>query len=144
MARPRKKPHEPWTLFLDDAFGKKSAPDQLRAAGFRVECFEEWFRDESGKKRESVKDPEIIHFCGQRRWVLVTTDNRIIDRHREEIQRTEVAILATAHNSAPTMDEWVEALIKAKPRIERRVRKERRPWFAQFNRQGVFTKLWPR
>lgn len=59
--------------------------------------------------------------------------------HREEIKRTEVAILATAHNSSEDQDEWVAALINIKSRILREFRKRERPWFATFSRTANLT-----
>lgn len=68
--------------------------------------------------------------------MLVTTDSSMRQTHVETIKKTDVAILATAHNSADDMDEWVEGLIAGKAKIERFFRKQARPSFATFNRQG--------
>jgi len=54
--------------------------------------------------------------------------------HREEIRKSEVAILATAHNKAEDQDEWVAALINLKARILREFKKRQRPWFGTFSR----------
>lgn len=53
---------------------------------------------------------------------------------REEIKRTEIAVLATAHNSASDDDEWVAALINLKTRVLREFKNRQRPWFATFSR----------
>jgi hypothetical protein len=125
---------------LDDAFGTKIAPSRLRAAGFEVQCFADYFKDQQGRKEEGVKDPRIIRFCHNKKWLLVTTDSDIVRTHVEEIKRTDIAILATAHN-ADDMDDWIEGLIAAKVAIERHFKKYPRPWFAQFNRQGAITTI---
>jgi hypothetical protein len=59
--------------------------------------------------------------------------------HREEIKRTEVAILATAHNSSENQDEWVIAIINLKSRILREFKKRERPWFATVSRTASLT-----
>lgn len=129
-----KKRHEECVLFLDDGFSAESVAIRLRTAGFTVQRFPEWFRDENGQKRENVLDPEVIRFCHKTGWLLVTKDHEMKNMHREEIRKSEVAILATSHNSAEDDGEWVAAMINLKPRILREFRKHDRPWFATFSR----------
>lgn len=124
-------------LFLEDSFGESHA-EKLRQAGYtQVERFVYHFQDERTEKCEqSVKDPKIIRFCASRKWMLVTTDSNMASTHVETIKKTDIAILATAHNSADDMDEWVEGLITGKPAIERFFKKIDRPSVATFSRQG--------
>lgn len=131
------KRHEPCVLFLEDSFGESHA-EKLRQAGYaQVERFANHFQDErTNHCEQSVKDPRIINFCSQRKWMLVTTDSSMRKTHVETIKKTDIAILATAHNSAEDMDEWVEGLIAGKAKIERFFHKHPRPSFATFNRQG--------
>ena len=137
-----KKRHEPCIIFLDDAFDGADAA-RLREGGFYgVETFPEHFQREDGRKEQSVKDPRILTFCNRKQWLLVTTDKDIILTHIEEVKKCpDLAILATAHNSQSDLDQWVEGLIKVRPRLEREFKKRKRPWFAQFNRQGVITTI---
>jgi uncharacterized protein with PIN domain len=121
-------------LFLDDGFSAESVAVRLRTAGFTVQRFPEWFQDATGKIRQNVEDPEIIRFCHRNGWLLVTRDHEMKNTHREEIRKSEVAILATAHNSAADQDEWVIALINLKSRILREFKNRERPWFATFSR----------
>jgi len=62
--------------------------------------------------------------------------------HVEEIKRNpNVTILATAHNSA-TPEEyraWLAAVIKLRSKVFRMYKKEPRPWFATFSREGKIT-----
>jgi hypothetical protein len=81
-----------------------------------------------------VEDPEIIRFCDRNGWMLVTVDHEMKNTHRTEIKKSEVAILATAHNSGPDPNEWVAAIINLKSRILREFKKRERPWFATFSR----------
>jgi len=131
-----KKRREECVLFLDDGFSAESVAVRLRTAGFTVQRFPEWFRDENGRVRRNVEDPEVIRFCHKNGWLLVTRDHEMKNMHRQEIKRTEVAILATAHNSEEDQDAWVVAIINLKSRILREFKKRERPWFATFSRTG--------
>lgn len=134
-----KKRREECVLFLDEGFSAESVAVRLRTAGFTVQRFPEWFRDENGRIRQNVEDPEIIRFCHKNGWMLVTRDHEMKNTHREEIRKTEVAILATAHNSAKNQDEWVVALINLKSCILREFKKRERPWFGTFSRTAKIT-----
>jgi predicted nuclease of predicted toxin-antitoxin system len=138
-----KKRREECVLFLDEVFSAESVAKRLRTAGFTVQRFPEWFRDENGLTQQNVKDPEVIRFCHANGWLLVTKDHEMRNTHREEIKRSEIAILATAHNSAASEDDWVAALINLKSRILREYKKRERPWFATFSRTAnlVFASL---
>lgn len=132
-----RKNRKPCVLFLEDAFAESHA-ECLRRAGYpRVERLCNHFQDAKRKTLEqSVKDPRIIKFCDKREWLLVTTDSNMSCTHCELIKTTQVAILATAHNQAENISEWVAGLIAAKPKIERYWKKFQRPWCATFSRQG--------
>ncbi|MGH9600184.1 MAG: DUF5615 family PIN-like protein [Terracidiphilus sp.] len=134
-----KKRREECVLFLDEGFSAESVAVRLRTAGFTVQRFPEWFRDENGRPRQNVLDPEIIRFCHRNGWLLVTRDHEMKNLHREEIRKSEVAILATAHNSCEDQDEWVAAIINLKGRILREFRKKERPWFGVFSRAATLT-----
>lgn len=138
MAYVRKR-REECVLFLDEGFAAESVAVRLRTAGFTVQRFPEWFKDESGQTRRNVEDPEVIQFCHKNGWLLVTRDHEMKNTHRQEIKRTEVAILATAHNSLENEDEWVVAIINLKSRILREFKKRERPWFATFSRTANLT-----
>ena len=134
-----KKRREECVLFLDEVFSAESVAVRLRTAGFTVQRFPEWFRDEDGQVRRNVEDPEVIRFCHKNGWMLVTRDHEMKNTHRREIRKTEVAILATAHNSLEDQDEWVAALINLKSRILREFKKRERPWFGTFSRTANLT-----
>jgi hypothetical protein len=86
--------------FLDEGFAAESVAVQLRTAGFTVQRFHEWFKDENGRPLSNVPDPEVIRFCHKNGWLLVSRDHEMKNLHREEIRKSEVAILATANNKA--------------------------------------------
>lgn len=131
------KRREQCVLFLEDFFAESHA-ERLRKAGYpQVERFVYHFQDQrTSRCEQSVKDPSIIKFCASKKWLLVTPDGNMLFTHVETIKKTDVAILATAHNSAQDVDEWVDGLITGKAEIERFFKKFPRPSFATFNRQG--------
>jgi predicted nuclease of predicted toxin-antitoxin system len=139
LGRYVKKRLEECVLFLDEGFAAESVAARLRTAGFTVQRFPEWFTDENGNVRKNVEDPEVIRFCNKHGWMLVSRDHEMKHLHRLEISKTEVAILATAHNSCEDQDEWVAALINLKRRILREFKKRERPWFATFSRTANIT-----
>jgi hypothetical protein len=53
--------------------------------------------------------------------------------------KTEVAILAAAHNSLEDQDEWVAAIVNLKSRILREFKKREPPWFGMFSRTANLT-----
>ena len=126
-------------MFLDECFSSESVATRLRTAGFTVQRFSEWFKDASGQPLKNVLDPEVIKFCARNGWMLVTRDHEMKNLHRQEIRKSDVAILATAHNSAENQDEWIVAIINLKARILREFKNRERPWFATFSRAAKLT-----
>jgi predicted nuclease of predicted toxin-antitoxin system len=136
-----RKRHEECVLFLDEGFSAPSVAERLSTAGFTVQRFPVWFRDEDSQPLRNVPDSEVIKFCHKHGWMLVTRDREMKNLHREDIRRSEVAILATAHNSAKDQGEWVAAIVNLKGRILREFRKRERPWFAVFSRESNITSI---
>jgi uncharacterized protein with PIN domain len=126
-------------MFLDEGFSAPSVAVRLRTAGFTVQRFHEWFLDEAGQPLRNVPDGEVIKFCDRNQWLLVTRDHEMKSLHRQEIRKSQVAILATAHNKECNQDEWVAAIINLKSRILREFKKRERPWFATFSRNAKLT-----
>lgn len=126
-------------MFLDEGFSSESVAVRLRTAGFTVQRFPEWFKDEDGQPQRNVLDPEVIKFCTKNGWMLVTRDHDMKNMHRQEIRKSDIAVLATAHNSAENQDEWVVAIINLKARILREFKNRERLWFATFSRTAKLT-----
>ena len=129
-----KKRREECVLFLDEGFSAESVAIRLRTAGFTVQRFPEWFKDSIGQPLRNVPDSEVIKFCQRNGWMLITRDHEMKNFHRTEIRKSDVAILATAHNSARDQDEWVVAIINLKSRLLREFKNRERPWFATVSR----------
>ena len=134
------KQRDKCVLFLEDAFGTNVHPQKLKNAGFDVECFAHVFTVDGKRPEDSVKDPRIIKHCHTKKRVLITTDKNIRYTHVEEIKKTAIAIIATESNRSPAgIGIWVDALIKAKPEVERKLKKHERPWCARLSRTGKLT-----
>lgn len=140
--RSYKKFRDPLELFLDDGFSNSETAAALRAAGFVVHEFIDSFprEDDSTKRLQGIKDPSIINLCHKKSWLLVTTDKEMCKIHRAEINRNlNVTIIATAHNGSCMPEEWVDGLIALKSDLYKMFKKNPRPWFVFFNRQGKIT-----
>jgi len=128
-------------VFLDDCFASDSAVATL-APYFELRDFRIIFPDARKGKQNGVLDSPVIRKCHQEKWLLLTTDHEMGMTHVEEIKRNpNVTILATAHNSAAPEEYrvWLTAVIKLKWKILRMYKKEQRPWFATFSREGKIT-----
>lgn len=131
------KQRDKCVLFLEDAFGTTVHPQKLKDAGFDVECFAQVFTLDGKRPEDGVKDPRIIRHCHLKRRVLITMDKNIRYTHVEEIKKTAIAIIATESNrSQASVGMWVDALIKAKAEIERKLKKHQLPWCARLSRTG--------
>lgn len=128
-------------MFLDEGFSAPSVAERLRTAGFTVQRFLEWFKNEHGQQLPNIPDTEVIRFCHRFGWMLVTRDHEMKNLHRQELKKTDIAVLATAHNSAKDQDEWVAAVINLKSRILREFKNRQRPWFAVFSRESRITSI---
>lgn len=141
MIKPYQKWHDDCIVFLDDCFASDSAVAML-SPYFEIRDFRVIFRDTTKGKQNNVEDTPVIRKCHEEKWLLLTADHEIARTHLEEIKRNpDITILATAHNSASPEEHraWLAAVIKLKPKILRMYKKERRPWFATFSRDGNIT-----
>jgi len=130
-------------LFLDECFGKRDQPKRLQAAGYLVEPFRKHFPHDPSGNDVSIRDPKVIELCDERQWMLVTTDSNMQFTHVEALKKTNLLVLATAHNSADSMDGWVDALITLQTKVFRLHKKQIRPSFITFSQAGVITNIKP-
>lgn len=129
-------------LFLDDGFSNVEIAEMLRRGGFTVHEFVEVFPDDDFPERreQHVVDPPIIEVCSKNRWLMITTDKDMCQRHRAVIRRNRhTMILATAHNGKCMPEEWVPPLIAMKDELTEMMEHRQRPWFAFFCREGRLT-----
>jgi predicted nuclease of predicted toxin-antitoxin system len=135
---------DPLVLFLDDAFCYDEALAILVGGGYTVEQFTNHFpasTGRAGKRAQGIKDKPVIHLSHRKGWLIVTRDKNMRITHVEEFKKhPNASVLATA-NCDPCDDPtvWVTALVKAKLKLERKVRRQPRPWYGQYNRDGDVT-----
>jgi hypothetical protein len=128
-------------VFLDDCLASDRAVATL-APYFQLRDFRFVFPDGRKGKQNGISDTPIIKKCHSEKWLLLTMDHEMVNTHVEEIkQNPNVTILATSHNctTPEEYDVYLAAVIKLKSRILRMYKKEPRPWFATFSREGRIT-----
>lgn len=139
----KKYQHEKCVVLLDDCFCNGDVAGALSAGGFVLELFTKYFpRDGAapdGKREQGVKDSRVIALSHKHKMVILTTDHRMRDDHEEQFAKyPQAMVVATAHKTGS--DElWVKAFIKARPEIERKHKKQLRPWFGKISQEGNFT-----
>jgi hypothetical protein len=137
-----KKYHDPCVLFLDDCFCNDDLAAALVAAGFAVQQFTAHFQragvDEK-KREQGVKDPKVIALSHRQGWLILTADRHMRIAHLEDFKKHPNAmVLSTAHHDGND-DIWLKAIISAKLEIERKFKKQLRPWYAQISQAGEIT-----
>jgi hypothetical protein len=128
-------------VFLDDCFASDSAVAAL-APYFQLRDFRVIFPDGRKGKQNGVLDGPIIARCHEEKWLLLTTDHEMGKTHIEEIKKhPNVTILATTSNpsSPEELREWLAAIVKLKATVLRMYKKQPRPWFATFSKEGSIT-----
>lgn len=122
------EPHE-IVYFTDRDLGHQF-PETLRAAGLRVERHDDHFG-------QLTPDSEWIAAVGRRGWVAVTRDARI---------RYSPLALETLKSSGArlfvivgrlTADEAAAVFVRQRKRIERLMRKQRKPFIGRVRRDSV-------
>lgn len=121
-------PDEP-VFFLDRNLGRHVLPDKLRAAGFKVEVFHDHFDD------QALPDPKWIEFCGRKGWAAITPDADCEYRHWPAISSASLAIVILSDNNAGA-ETWSAAIVSAKAKICRAVRKRPKPFVARLSQDG--------
>lgn len=137
-----KKYHDPCVLFLDDCFSNDDVATALKAEGFTVEEFTTHFprsEEEPLVREQGVKDPRVIALSHRKGWLILTNDQKMKTAHEDVFVKNQNAMVLATSNNNDGDEIWVQAVILAKTEIERKVKKQPRPWCAQINRQGQIT-----
>ena len=113
----------------------------LVADGFAIEQFSVHFPN-TGRPATSenkVKDPRVIALSHRKGWLILTTDCNMRVTHVEEFKKNQNAMVLSTANNEDGDEIWIAAVIKAKAEIQRKFKKQLRPWYAQINKQGKIT-----
>ena len=129
MPKPPDKP----TFFLDECFGRFEVPGLLRQAGMNIELHADHFPT-------GCRDEDWLPTVGQRGWIVITKDSRFRYRPLERKAYTDAkAIVFVLRGKDMSGREIAEALIAAYRKMERIVRRYRRPMIATVSRSGSVT-----
>lgn len=138
----KKYQHEKCVVLLDDCFCNNDVARALTVAGFVLELFTTHFQRDGapeGKREQGVKDARVIALSHKLKMIVLTTDHRMREKHKNDFAKyPQAMVVATAHRNGSD-DIWAQAFIKAKPEIERRHKKQMRPWFAKISQDGKLT-----
>lgn len=121
-------------FFLDRNLGRKTVPALLRSAGFRVEVMDDHFAPDT-------RDEVWLEAVGKCAWFALTLDSKIRYRRAEQdaVRRFRVGLFLLVRWKGSTAATMAEALIRAKARMMRVVRKNPRPFIAKVHGDGRVT-----
>ncbi|MBT9547647.1 MAG: hypothetical protein IV090_19805 [Candidatus Sericytochromatia bacterium] len=122
-------PHE-YTFFLDRCLGKKYVAKMLEEEGESYTCLDDHFD-------QDTPDHEWLPETGKNGWVVLTKDQNIRRRKDEYLSLTEannaVFVYTSGSSSGPDI---AEAFKKALPKINRILKKQKRPFIAKVTKSG--------
>ncbi len=103
----------------------------LRAAGLKVEIHDDHFA-------QDAKDEEWLMAVGQKRWVIVTRDERIRYRlaARQAIRRAKVRMFVLVARGNLRIEALAEIFLKACPKVCALAAKQKPPFIAKIWRDG--------
>ena len=119
-------------FFVDRSLGSKKFASLLKSAGFRIEVHHEHF------KADEV-DPVWLTVCGERRWVVLTSDKRIETQWSRQIEAAGVCVIIVYTYLDDPVEAWFERIKKVLPRLLRILRKTPPPFVAHITRNGIST-----
>jgi len=108
----------------------------LRAAGLHVEVHDDHFR-------QDALDPEWLAAVGERKWIVVTRDERIRYRvaEKQAIRHAKVRAFVLAAQGNLRAEMLAEIFLRALPKIRRTVGERKPPFIAKISRDGNVTVL---
>lgn len=92
---------------------------------------------ESEDVPRGLSDPDLAALIGSRDWVLISKDveTRYRPNEREAIVRTKLRVFQLTRG-AWTAGEMITALMNARLRMHRLLRRQRAPFIARINKRG--------
>jgi hypothetical protein len=125
------KPLEELTFFLDRQLGRHKMAGRLRAAGLKVEIHDDHFA-------QDAKDEEWLAIIGQRRWIVITRDERIRYRAaaRQSIRRAKVRMFVLVARGDLRIEALADIFLKAFPTVSVIAAEVKPPFIAKIWRAG--------
>ncbi len=108
----------------------------LRKAGLNVEIHDDHFAPDA-------KDAEWLAVAGQKRWIVVTRDERIRYRAaaKQAIRRAKVRAFVLAAQGDLRADMLAQNFLKAITNVRRIMERQQPPFVAKISRDGSVTIL---
>lgn len=123
---------EVYTFFLDRNLGSKQLAEVLRREGFLIRVHDEHFRPDEA-------DDVWLAVCGQRSWIAITPDRRIL---KEPVSMRAIGenkgrvLFLPQNNKNPQM--WAPILIGNWSQIKAVLATRRAPFVAKLSPNGVW------
>ena len=129
------KPLENEVFFVDRSSGKYELVDGLKNLGLNVERHDDHFT-------QTTLDVEWISHCGEKQWIIVSSDKNI-KKNPLEIQAVLNAKVAAFFFTSASISsqQQIEAFSKALKRISNFVLNQERPFIARISPDGT-VELW--
>ena len=122
-------------FFVDRSSGKYGLVQGLQNLGLNIERHDDHFT-------ETTIDVEWISYCGEKQWIIVSSDKNIKKNILEKQAIMATGVAAFFFTSASiTSDQQIEAFSKALKRISNFVQSQKRPFIARINTDGR-VELW--
>jgi hypothetical protein len=122
-------------FFVDRSSGKYGLVHGLQNLGLNIERHDDHFT-------ETTIDVEWISYCGEKQWIIVSSDKNIKKNILEKQAILSAKVAAFFFTSAAiTSEQQIEAFSKALKRVSNFVLNQKRPFIATISQDGTVT-LW--
>jgi hypothetical protein len=123
------------TFFVDRSSGKYGLGQGLQNLGINIERHDDHFT-------QTTIDVEWISHCGEKQWIIVSSDKNIKKNILEKQAILSAKVAAFFFTSAAiTSAQQIEAFSKALPKISNFVLNQKRPFIATISQDGS-VELW--
>lgn len=128
------KPLEGWTLLAEESLGKR-VPTALRESGLVVVI-----QGESQGVPRGITDEELAALAGAQKWIVISKDleTRYRPNERAAIVSAKLRVFQLARGPW-TAEQMIEALLAARGRMDRLVKRQPPPFIARINKKGHIT-----
>jgi PIN domain-containing protein len=128
------KPLEGWTLLCEESLGKR-VPAALRENGLTVVV-----QGELPSIPRGLNDEDLARLAGPQGWILISKDLETRYRPNERIAISRARLRVFQLTRGPwTSEQMIKALLAARARMHRLVKKQSPPFIARINKGGEIT-----
>lgn len=119
-----------YTVFVDICLGSHKLPEELKSLGVRIERHVDHFA-------RDCEDGKWLEVVGQRGWIILTKDEKILRRpaERAALEHAGAHAMFFGRQDA-TGDELIEAFKVALPKLDRLFATVLKPTFVAISKSG--------